>query len=386
MPVQTFLKFFDSHLAPGILLLLSAALAFVAMNTPLASLYHSLFFTPLALGVAPYKFETTFIHFLNDGLMAIFFLLVGLELKKEIAIGALSERSQLALPALAALGGMIVPAIIFYLSVSGDSYATRGWAIPAATDIAFALGVLSLLGSRVPTSLKVFLTALAIMDDLGAILVIAFFYTAELHFAALGAGLVPLGALYFLNRRSVSRLSPYLIFGLILWGCLLMSGVHATLAGVITALFVPLKEKGTFEYPPLQRLEHTLQPWVGFGILPLFAFGNAGLSFHGVTLETILEPIPIGIILGLFLGKQIGIFGAAFLTIKSGFAKIPTGATWMQIYGVAVIAGIGFTMSLFIAELAYDGEYYEAATRIGVVMGSLLSALVGYVIMRFQKA
>jgi len=365
------LGFLRSEAAGGVILMGVAALALAIANSPLAAFYfHTLH---LPLGPLPV------LEWINDGLMALFFLLVGLEIKREMMGGQLASWAQRALPGIAAAGGMVVPAVVYLLLQRGDGQAPHGWAIPAATDIAFALGVITLLGSRVPVSLKIFLTALAIIDDLGAVLIIAFFYAGDLNVWALaGAGLATMG-LFALNRLSVARLWLYLIIGAVLWLCMLQSGIHATLAGVILALFIPVRAKGGAQV--LERLEHGLAPWVSFLIVPLFGFANAGVALSGVGLSEIASPIPLGVGLGLFLGKQIGVFGSAWLAIRLGLAQLPFGANWRQLYGTAVLCGIGFTMSLFIGLLAFGDPAQQDLTKIGVLAGSIASAGLGWIVL-----
>ncbi|MCB1683643.1 MAG: Na+/H+ antiporter NhaA, partial [Pseudomonadales bacterium] len=322
---------------------------------------------------------------INDGLMAVFFFLVGLELKREILEGELSTPSQVVLPAGAAIGGFVVPAVIYYLLNADNAVSVDGWAIPAATDIAFALGVLTLLGDRVPPALKVFLVSLAIFDDLAAIVVIALFFTSELSVLSLGLGLSGVCGLVILKMRGVKRIGPYLLVGLFIWVCVLKSGVHATLAGVVTALFIPLRDENeAYEGSPLRHLEHVLHPWVAFMILPLFAFSNAGVSFSGMSVSILAEPVPLGIAAGLFVGKQAGVFLTCGLLILLGVCRLPQGVDWLSLYGVAVLTGIGFTMSLFIGSLAFEhvGFDYGAGVRAGVLAGSILSAVFGYGILR----
>jgi NhaA family Na+:H+ antiporter len=327
------------------------------------------------------------LHWINDGLMAIYFLLVGLEIKRELLAGELSSVKRAALPAIAALGGMVVPALI-YLAFNWNTPATlRGWAIPAATDIAFALGVVALLGSRVPTSLKVFLTALAILDDLGAILIIAVFYTADLSLAALGLAATGLAVLFAFNRFGVRHLAAYLAVGMLVWCAVLASGIHATLAGVAVALAIPLRTEGaTDERAPLHRLEHGLHPWVAYGILPIFGLANAGLSLGGLSLAAFLTPVPLGIAAGLFFGKQIGVMAASWWAVRRGWAQWPEGASAWQIYGVALLCGIGFTMSLFIGGLAFASEALQDQVKLGVFSGSLAAAVAGFIVLRFVAA
>jgi NhaA family Na+:H+ antiporter len=318
--------------------------------------------------------------------MAIFFLLVGLEIKREVVMGELSDAAKVALPAIAAVGGMLVPAGIYAWINWGDPVGMRGWAIPSATDIAFALGVLSLFGERVPVGLKIFLMTLAVLDDLGAIVIIAIFYTSGLSVGALLLAGIALAALFTLNRLGVTRIAPYILVGLALWLCVLKSGVHATLAGVVTALFLPARDPAHPGHPPLTRLEHALHPWVAFGILPVFAFFNAGVRLAGLSVADLLQPIPLGIMLGLLVGKQVGVFSFAWLAVKLGLARLPAGVDFRQVYGAAVLCGIGFTMSLFIGMLAFEdsgaGEVI-VTDQLGVLSGSLLSALIGYVVLNF---
>lgn len=359
-----------SEAAGGLILIAVSAVALITANTPLAGPYFALLESHLG--------GLSVLHWVNDGLMALFFLLVGLEVKRELLKGELATWSNRLLPGIAALGGMIVPALVFLTCTRGSAEdALRGWAIPTATDIAFALGVLALLGSRVPASLKIFLTALAIMDDLGAVIIIALFYTSGLHVGALLGGGGVLLLLAGLNRAGVTRLWPYLILGVALWILILKSGIHATLAGVLLALTIPLKTKPESSESPLERLEHAIHPWVGFAVIPIFGFANAGVSFAGFTLLDLTAPVSLGVALGLFVGKQIGVFVFSWAAIKGGFAELPAGATWRQFYGVALLCGIGFTMSLFIGLLAFKSPELQNLTKLGVMIGSLLSALVG---------
>ncbi|WP_062210690.1 Na+/H+ antiporter NhaA [Aureimonas sp. AU12] len=354
----------------GIILMAAATLALVVANSPWGTAY----FDTLHADVG----GLSVLHWINDALMALFFLMVGLEIKREVLTGQLATWPQRVLPGLAALGGMAAPALV-YLAFNGGSPETlRGWAIPAATDIAFALGVLSLLGPRVPLSLKVFLTALAIIDDLGAVVIIALFYTADLNVPALaGAGLVVAG-LMVMNRLDVHRLSAYLVPGVALWVLVFLSGIHATLAGVVLALTIPLAVDRRTGNSSLIRLEHAIQPAVAFVIVPIFGFANAGVSFAGFTPAALLDPVPLGIAAGLFLGKQAGVFGVSWIAIRAGLAKLPEGATWRQFYGVALLCGIGFTMSLFIGLLAFPtSPLLQDEVKLGVIMGSVLSGIMG---------
>jgi Na+:H+ antiporter, NhaA family len=368
--------------AGGVVLGLAALAALVISNSPLAAWYDSFLHTPGSIIFGRLLvLEKTLVVWINDLLMAVFFFLVGLEIKREFVEGELASRRQAMLPAAAALGGMAVPAAIYAAINWGDAAALRGWAIPSATDIAFAIGILVLLGSRVPASLKVFLTAVAIIDDLGAIVVIALFYTDKLSALALvGAG-GGIAVLALLNRAGVTRVGPYVMVGLVVWVFVLKSGVHATLAGVITALAAPLSDgRGG---SPLQKAEDALHPWVAFAILPLFAFANAGVDLRGLTPATLMQPVTLGIAAGLVIGKAVGVFGASWLLIKAGVATVPAGATMTQLFGVCVLAGIGFTMSLFIGGLAFEGlpAAYEAKLKLGVLGGSLIAALAGSAIL-----
>ena len=321
---------------------------------------------------------------INDGLMAVFFFMVGLEIKREVLEGELSRPSQIALPGIAAIGGMVVPASIFWAINAGDAHAMSGWAIPTATDIAFALGMLSLFGDRVPVSLKVFLLTLAIIDDLGAIVIIALFYTSQISLASLAVAGASLVALAAMNRRGVLRISPYLLVGAVLWTSMLKSGVHATLAGVLLAFFIPLRTPASERPAPLTRLEDDLHTPVAFGILPLFAFANAGIPFDGMNIAALTAGLPLGVALGLFLGKPIGIFGFSWLAVRSGLARLPDGVGWQAIFGVSILCGIGFTMSLFIASLAFESSSQDimAASRIGIVAGTAASALLGLLVLK----
>ena len=366
----------------------AAAMALVVANSPLAPGYFATLKVEFGFAIGGFHLSESVLHWINDGLMALFFLLVGLEIKREVLDGQLSRPSRIILPGVAALGGVVLPALI-YLAFNGGIPETRaGWAIPAATDIAFALGVLALLGPRVPGSLKIFLTAIAIMDDLAAIVIIALFYTAELHLAALAAAGAILVMLFVLNRLKVVVLWPYIVGGLALWYFVLESGVHATLAGVALAMLIPLRRSpGAPDHAasPLHRLEHGLHKPVAFLIVPLFGFANAGLSFAGVSPAAALEPVPLGVALGLFIGKPLGVFLSAWVIIRLGWADMPRGASMGQLCGVAVLCGIGFTMSLFIGNLAFSDPGLIDATKIGVLVGSLASALLGVVILRLCK-
>jgi NhaA family Na+:H+ antiporter len=381
---KAFREFLRLESAGGILLVAAAGVAILLANSPLRGLYDTLLHVPVTVAVGKLVLDKPLLLWINDGLMAVFFFLVGLEIKREVLEGELSNRDQIVLPVVAAIGGFVVPAGIYVAFNAGDPVAMSGWAIPAATDIAFALGVLSLLSDRVPLSVKVFVTTLAIIDDLMAILVIAVFYSGDLSLEALGLGAVGVAILVALNRAGVTRTAAYGVVGLAIWVCVLKSGVHATLAGVIIALAIPLRAENADGHSPARHLEHSLHPWVAFGILPVFAFANAGVSFEGMGIDSLLEPIPLGISLGLFVGKQLGVFVLVWLLVVLGLAKRPTGASWGMLYGASILTGIGFTMSLFIGTLAFEhdaGFNFEAAVRLGVLAGSLLSAVVGYVVM-----
>ena len=385
-PLATLGEFLKLESASGIVLLIAGVAAIVAANTAVAPWYQSLLALPISLQVGALHLDKTLLIWVNDLLIAIFFLLVGLEIKREAVMGELSDAAKVALPAVAALGGMLVPAGIYAAINWHDPVGLRGWAIPSATDIAFALGVLSLFGPRVPLGLKVFLMTLAVLDDLGAIVLIALFYTHDLSLPALaGAGLATV-TLIVLNRVGVVRIAPYILVGTVLWVCVLKSGVHATLAGVVTALCVPARDPDHPEHPPLSRLEHSLHPWVAFGILPVFAFANAGVDLTGLSLRDLLQPIPLGIALGLVIGKQVGVFTFAWLAVKSGVARLPSGVNFRHVYGAAILCGIGFTMSLFIGMLAFEngasGEVI-VTDRLGILAGTLVSALAGYVVLHF---
>jgi Na+:H+ antiporter, NhaA family len=383
-PMAALREFLKLESASGILLVVAGALAMVAANTPMADWYEALLATHFKVQFGEFALDKPLVVWVNDLLMAIFFLLVGLEIKREVVMGELSNASRVALPAIAALGGMIVPAAIYAAINWHDPVGISGWAIPSATDIAFALGVLSLFGERVPLGLKVFLMTLAVLDDLGAIVIIALFYTQDLSVTALLFAGLAIVALIALNRFGVRRIAPYVLAGLVLWLCVLKSGVHATLAGVVTALFIPSRDPDDPEHPPLRRLEHSLHPWVAFGILPIFAFSNAGVNLAGLGLADLLHPIPLGIMLGLVVGKQVGVFAFAWAAVKLGIARLPTGVTFPQVYGAAILCGIGFTMSLFIGMLAFEnagsGEVI-LTDRLGVLAGSLVSAVVGYLVL-----
>jgi NhaA family Na+:H+ antiporter len=376
------LSFFQHEAAGGIVLMAAAVLALILQNSPASHLYDALIETPVSFRIGAWELGKPLLHWINDGLMAVFFFLVGLEIKRELLVGELSSRQQAALPVIAAAGGMAVPALVYCAINWGNGVALKGWAIPAATDIAFAVGVLALLGPRIATSLKVFLLALAIIDDLGSIMIIAVFYTSELSLLALALAAVGIAVLVALNRKGVLSVAAYALVGLFIWVCVLKSGVHATLSGVVTALAIPLQPVQGQKNGMLERLEEALHPWVTFGVLPAFAFANAGVSLAGMTVAKLTGAIPMGIALGLFVGKPIGIFGCSLAAIRLQLAGKPEGATWAQLLGVAMLGGIGFTMSLFIGMLAFPGPEHAADIRIGVLLGSVASALAGYLVLR----
>lgn len=381
-------EFLRLEAAGGLLLMAAAVLALLAANSPAAPAYAAFLNLPVEIRVGTFAIAKPLLLWVNDGLMAIFFLLVGMELKREVLEGHLSSLRLATLPAFAAVGGMIAPAAVFAAFNRGDSLALTGWAIPAATDIAFALGVLSLLGPRVPSALKAFLLSVAIFDDLGAIIIIALFYTAELSLVSLGAAAALIAGLFALNRAGVRKPAAYFLLGVPLWVALLKSGVHATLAGVVLALFIPLRPPATGdadeEEPPLRRLEHALHPWVAFGVLPVFAFANAGVPVLGLSPGDLSHPLPLGIAAGLLLGKQIGILGFSWIALRLGLATLPDGVGWRLLHGASLLCGIGFTMSLFIASLAYaqSAEVYLGLERLGILIGSLASGLLGYFVLR----
>tara|TARA_B100000678_G_scaffold42946_1_gene32392 strand:+ start:163 stop:1338 length:1176 start_codon:yes stop_codon:yes gene_type:complete len=370
--------FFKLEAASGLVLLISAVIALIISNSNFSSLYFETLQSYLFIGINNIGLKMSLHHWINDALMAVFFFFVTLEIKREFILGELSSPKQALLPIIAAIGGMLVPALIYIYINFGNGDTINGWAIPSATDIAFSLGVLSLLGSRVPISLKVFLTALAIIDDLGAIIIIAFFYTGDLSIQYLSLLLLTFIALLILNKSGVKKFLPYLILGLILWFFTYQSGVHATISGVLLATVIPHRKKNE-EYSLLTKIEHNISSYVAFGIMPLFALANAGVSLDGINLESLLSPVPLGIVLGLFVGKQIGVFLFSIIAIKLKIAQMPNNANWMSFYGVGILAGIGFTMSLFIGNLAFvENIEYIDGVKIGVLAGSLLSTLIGY--------
>ena len=385
-PGKAIAEFLRLQSAGGLLLLGAALLAMLLVNSPLAGYYSACLETPLSIQVGQFGLAKPLLLWINDGLMAIFFFLVGLELKREVLEGELSQPSQIVLPGLAAIGGLAVPAAIYAYFNWGDPVTMAGWAIPSATDIAFAVGVLSLLGDRVPSSLKIFLLTVAIFDDLGAIIIIALYYSGDLSALSLVLAGIAAFVLFLLNKKGVARPAAYVLVGIALWVAVLKSGIHATLAGVVLALFIPLKTKHGEERSLLRHFEQRLHPWVAYGVLPLFAFANAGISFHGLTLASLLNPVPLGIAAGLFFGKLIGVLLATGIAVSAGLAKLPSGARWPEMCGIALVCGVGFTMSFFIGSLAFeDAPEYGTGVRLGVLTGSLLSAVTGYLVLRFAS-
>ncbi|MGH1474659.1 Na+/H+ antiporter NhaA [Yersinia proxima] len=375
-------QFLRQEAAGGLILIFAAAVALFMANSPLQGFYQSFLDVPVSVKIASLDISKPLLLWINDGLMAIFFLVVGLEVKRELMEGSLAGRDKAVFPAIAALGGMLAPALIYLLFNGADEVTRQGWAIPAATDIAFALGVMALLGNRVPTSLKVFLLALAIIDDLGVIIIIALFYTHEVSLQALGIAAAAIALLGYMNWRGVGKTSAYLLVGVVLWVCILKSGVHATLAGVIVGFMIPLHTKD--KRSPSESLEHGLHPWVAYLILPLFAFANAGVSLQGVSLSGLTSLLPLGIASGLFIGKPLGIFTFSWLAVKLGVAKLPDAINFKQIFAVSVLCGIGFTMSIFIASLAFEGADMALTTysKLGILLGSTTAAIVGYSLLR----
>jgi len=378
--INTIREFLRLESASGILLIAAAFLALVLANSPLSGYYDLLLDTPVEVRVGALEIAKPLLLWINDGLMAVFFFVIGLELKREVLEGELSSARAIALPAFAAAGGMVVPAALYVLFNNGDPVAMEGWAIPTATDIAFALAILTLLGDRVPLALKTFLVSLAIFDDVGAIIIIALFYTSNISTISLIIAAVCIAILALLNRANIYRLTPYMFFALIMWIAVLKSGVHATLAGVVLAMFIPLARDPESGRSPLRALEHDLHALVAFIILPIFAFANSGLNVLSMGIEQIMHPVTIGIALGLFVGKQLGVFTFAWLAVKTRLAKLPRDVDWKQIYGVSLLCGIGFTMSLFIGSLAFEnsGGDHLFDERLGIIVASILSAICGY--------
>ncbi|UTA48774.1 Na+/H+ antiporter NhaA [Simiduia sp. 21SJ11W-1] len=381
-----FHRFIKKDTSAGIVLIVATVLALVFKNSFLAEWYNLFLRTPVEVQFGALEIAKPLLLWINDGLMAVFFLLIGLEVKRELMEGNLSSVSQMTLPGIAAIGGMLVPALCYVYVNSGDEVAMRGWAIPTATDIAFALGILMLLGNRVPLTLKVFLMALAIIDDLGAIVIIALFYTTDLSTLSIWVASIALLVLFAMNRLGVFRRAAYVIVGVVLWVSVLKSGVHATLAGVALAFMIPLKATNDVgeQFSPSKKMEHDLHYWVSFFILPLFAFCNAGIDLRGISVDQLSAGAPLGIIFGLFIGKQLGVFGFSWLAIKCKIAEMPKGANWVSLYGVGLLTGVGFTMSLFVNSLAFeDDQLFQGADRLAVLVGSLLSGVMGYLVLRF---
>jgi Na+:H+ antiporter, NhaA family len=387
MNKQSFIgRFLSLESASGILLIIATLVAMIVKNSPLSVGYQGLLMLPIGINIGDFGINKPLLLWINDGFMAIFFLVVGLEIKRELIEGHLQTNAQRILPLLGAIGGVVVPASI-YLYINWENPLSRhGWAIPTATDIAFALGILALAGKNVPVSIKIFLMALAIFDDFIAILVVAMFYTSELSINMMILSSIGIISLLVLNRLNVTRVAAYILVGVFIWICVLKSGVHATLAGVVTGLLIPLKTKDETAQSPSKALIHSLHPWVAFGILPIFAFANAGISLEGFQLEKLMQPIPLGIMLSLFIGKQLGVFVFCWTGIKMGLAKMPENSNWIQLYSVAILCGIGFTMSLFIGGLAfeYGGAGDSKADRLGILIGSMLSAVVGFLLLRWN--
>ncbi len=375
--------FLKLETASGIILVAAAVAAMVIANSPLSELYASLIDLPVEIQVGTFEIAKPLLLWINDGLMALFFLLIGLELKRDIMEGQLSDPSQVTLPAVAAIGGMLVPALIYIWVNQGDDVALQGWAIPAATDIAFALAILALLGNRVPLSLRVLLVSIAIFDDIGAIVIIALSYTDELSITALVVAAACLPLLFILNRRGVLERTPYLMIGAIMWAAVLKSGVHATLAGIVLAFFIPYRDS-TKTPSPLHELEHDLHTAVALGVLPIFAFANAGISLAGVSWEYLLHPVLLGALAGLFIGKQVGVFLFCWLSVRLGLTRLPEDLSWLHLYGLALLCGVGFTMSLFIGSLAFENTEVDLLLdeRLGIILGSLLSGVGGYLVLR----
>ena len=377
--------FFKLEAASGLLLLISAIIALIISNSSYSEFYFHILHEYVFIGINNFGLKLSVLHWINDALMAIFFFFVTLEIKREFIQGELSTRKQAVLPIIAAIGGMLVPALIYIFINFNNTETLNGWAIPSATDIAFSIGILSLLGSRVPISLKIFLTALAIIDDLGAIVIIAFFYSGDLSLKYLGLVLITFVLLLVLNKGNIKKTFPYLILGLFLWFFTHESGVHATISGVLLACCIPHRKK-EHDFSLLIKIEHAISPYVAFFIMPLFAFANAGVSLEGLTLSSLLSPVPLGILLGLFIGKQIGVFIFSYGAIKFGLAQMPNNSNWLNFYGVGILTGIGFTMSLFVGNLAFvENVQYMDGVKIGVLTGSLLSTVFGYFLLLFTS-
>jgi len=384
---KPFKWFFKLEAASGLILLFAAVIALIVSNTDLNTYYKDILDTHFRIGIGNFGIDLSVLHWINDVLMAVFFFLVTLEIKREFIQGELSNPKQALLPIIGAVGGMVVPALIYVVINFEDPVTLNGWAIPSATDIAFSLGVLSLLGKRVPLSLKVFLTALAIIDDLGAIIIIAFFYSGQVQFTYLILMLLCFLVLLLLNKLNIRNFIPYLIVGLFLWEFTHVSGIHATISGVLLALTIPHKDNNkSHSHSLLIKLEHAISPYVAFGIMPIFAFANAGVSLEGITFLTILDPVPLGILCGLFFGKQIGVFLFSYISIKLKLAQMPNNSDWITLYGVGILTGIGFTMSLFVGNLAFvEANHHLDGVKIGVLLGSLLSTIAGYTLILLHK-
>ncbi len=381
-------EFIKKESSAGVLLIFVTILALALQNSGFSEIYSSFLHTHVEIRFGDLQIAKPLLLWVNDGLMAVFFFLIGLEVKREVMEGHLSSMSQIALPGIAAIGGMVVPALVYVAFNQGESFAMNGWAIPTATDIAFALGILSLLGNRVPVSLKIFLMALAIIDDLGAIIIIALFYTSELSTVSIYIASIALITLFVMNRMGVAKKAAYILVGIVLWVSVLKSGVHATLAGVALAFMIPLASTASDgkKFSMAKEMEHDLHYWVAFMILPLFAFVNAGVDLRGISMDEMFGPVPMGIMLGLFIGKQVGVFGFSWVAIKLGWASLPKDSNWMQLYGVSILTGIGFTMSLFVDSLAFnDTEIYHYADKLAILLGSFLSGIVGYLILKKAK-
>ncbi len=388
-PMNMAAEFFKLEAAGGILLVIAAALALLVANSPLFELYDYMI-NQVKFGIGftdpngtDFQIKKSVLLWINDGLMAVFFFLVGLEIKREIVSGELSSKDKIVLPAIAAVGGILLPAAIYYFLNMDSPETLRGWAIPAATDIAFALGILSLLGKRVPVSLKALLLGIAVIDDIAAILIIALFFSGEIVMPALYVAAGAIVSLGILNKRHVSSLTPYIFITLVLWVAVLESGIHATIAGVIAAMFIPMTDKKDPDSSPLKNLEHDLHYWVAFFVLPIFGFANAGVPFAGMSVDALLNPVTLGIALGLFVGKQIGVFGFMALAVLLRLSRKPEGANWVQLYAIAMLCGVGFTMSLFIGGLAFDSLDMQASVRLGVLVGSILSAVLAFLLLRY---
>lgn len=383
MSLRLIREFIKLESSAGIVLFATALLAMIIDNSPFSLYYQSFFHLNVSFSIGQFTLEKPVLHWINDGLMSLFFLLVGLEIKREMIEGELNSFSKMVLPLIAAIGGMLIPSLVYLYINWGDSVALRGWAIPTATDTAFSLAILTLLGNRIPVNLKIFLTALAIFDDIGAIVVMAIFYTTHISVLLLFCVMVLVSILMLFNHYNVRQLFAYFIVGGLLWLCVLKSGVHATMAGIILALTIPMKSTDK-DKSPLHKLEHHLHPWVAFCILPIFAFANAGVSFAGITWHHVFQPIPMGIAFGLFFGKQIGIWLATMLGVRLGMSPLPRDVTPLGLYGMSLIAGVGFTMSLFIGALAFHSiTVYAAFVRMGVILGSMLSGMLGYWVLRW---